>query len=267
MLKIGINFAAIICSLCLVTSGCSVVNGTADESTNEFVCNVPEGTESADTKAVQILVSSLDSKGDQRFSLGQYDNAFVCYSDALKVREQSFGTSHLSVVDSLVNLATFHEVNEEYKKAINLYKRAQQILKRHYPMPNKSVKTIQGYQAAIRYQLTDRDSLEKTRNSLIAYRQIFGSNNIFVGVTEHRLANLYLQNENYSEAEKSIRNAEVMIIQNIGADHPYYAKLLLDKARLMHLTNRGPLADELNQKADSILKKFPKKTRTPLYQK
>lgn len=231
----------------------------------EAVCAMPNDPGAGTLPTRLKLAARMDEEGDRQFLAKRYNIAEVCYKNALTLRQTSPGGLHISMVDSFYRLATLHEVREDYKDAILLYRRAINLLGRaSQPQPHR-MQAFQCYLAAIQHHGSTQSSLENVQNSLMLYRRVYGSQNAFVGATYHTLAKQYLINKNYLESEKAFNQAKRIIKQYCGKNHLYYMVVLKDFAKLLQITNRQKQAAQLEKQAESIRSRFPMKQHTKLY--
>ena len=249
-----------------LTQGCGL-KVSFDQDAGRDICETAETPDLNEGETSQSLANSLDSEGDTHFFAGEYEKASVCYNKALTIREHALGQSDTALIESFYNLATLSEVKENYNEAAQLYKRAKKLLNPQIRTHSSHFRAIQGYLAAIYYQRGSGSTQEELQRGILAYRTIYGQNHIYLGATQHNLANFYLNEKNYKKSETSFKRAMGSIRHNAGSEHPYFAVVLEDYAELLRLTNREPQADQVGKQADSIRTKFPKKQHTKLYQK
>lgn len=264
MLK-NLKFLSVIIVVSLITIACNTKKPSLQNI--DIHCYTKQVSQIIiDKAAVKKTAINLDKTGDKQFLASHYENAMNCYQQALKIREDSFGTSHLSLAESLSNIATVHEVREEYDKAEDSYLRALNILKKTKKKGQSKFNSFLGYLAAIHDQKSTKNTERELKNIIVAYKQLQDSRNIRAGIALHQMAQIYLNSKQYQKAEKKFKHTLSIVQQHIGIQHPYYAKILQGFAKCLFLTKKKNQAVKLLKKANLILNKYPKKLHTKLYQ-
>lgn len=248
-----------------MTEGCSVKT-ISDYQKKEYLCDISQSPKVIDKDSNQLMINNLDNEGDNQFLANNYQSASECYKLAFDIRAQMLGNSHIDLTKSLYNLATIHEVREEYSEAETLYRKALNILKLQNQSQQSKVNEFLGYLVAIRYQKSSKSTAKSLQGISTAFNQIHDPRNIRVGAINHQLANHYLKRKNYLESEEAFKKSLLIIRQHTGTKHPYYAKLLQDYAKLLNLTERKKQSVKFEKQADLILNNYPKKLHTKLYQ-
>jgi len=248
----------------LLIQSCSVIT-TSGHQNKDSLCDISKQTHDIDKKIALTIANTFDMQGDKHFLATDHPKASVCYKNSFKIRTQAFGPRHISLLQSLYNLATNQEAKEEYNKAERSYQKSLNILKnKSQPQPAK-LNEFLGYFAAIHYQKNTKNREKNLQSLLKVFIQLHDPHNIRVGAINHRLAIIFLKRNDLQESEKAFINALSIIKQHTGITHPYYAKILKDYSKLLYSRNKIKQAEKLQHLAEKILKKFPKKLHTKLY--
>ena len=258
---------------CLIAMSVLFLNSCSTNHLNknfniQNTCSNQAFTDSTHKAQTKVLAKKLDTQGNQFFLQRVYSEAKECYKQALKIRAAHLSKTHPSIFDNLINLATLAEVTEEYDIAKKHYINAKKLLNPKSPHHRKKFHSTKAFLFAINaHNKSFGNSIKTLKLTITGYQQILGQTSMNLSTTRHQLANLYLQEKQYSKSEKEFTRSLGTIQKFIGTQHPYFAKVLYDYAHLLKYRNKHAQAEKIEQRADSIMLKFPKKQHVKLYQK
>jgi len=97
----------------------------------EIVTNSSLVTINSNDEATNMALEAMDMVGSAYEESKCYEQAMACYEKVLLVRNQLLGNSHLSVAQSLVQVARVMELQGNLEGSLDLYRAAQSIYANH----------------------------------------------------------------------------------------------------------------------------------------
>jgi tetratricopeptide (TPR) repeat protein len=207
------------------------------------------------------LALSLNSLGDLYCKRNEPTHAVPLLARALEIREKALGPQDPLVAASLGNLADAFMRQGRLGEAEVLYQRALRILE-----------TTTEYAfslAATNYKLAElyfrhwkRDSRRLSmaevfyRRSLSVLEGHRTNAHGLLGLSMSALAELYVAERRYAEAEPLLIRALTVQEKTLGPEHPRVAEVLTTYASLLRKVHRGREAALLDKRAKSIMKTF-----------
>lgn len=169
-----------------------------------------------------IQARMFDTAGRIYTALGQYGEAKPLIERGLNIRRQIYEDDHLSVSESLHNLARLYKENGDYESAGNLYQEALNLREAHLtPDDPKIAESL--YHLGMYYQRakSNLDSAEILfRRSIEIRENAYGSFHEKVAESLRGMGGIMLANGKYTEAEEYYRRALEIQQNRLGHNHP-----------------------------------------------
>jgi tetratricopeptide (TPR) repeat protein len=183
-----------------------------------------------------------------RFYEGQgfYDQAEPWYEQCLSTTQSRFGSDHISVANSLNNLANLYSSQGRYNQAQLLYTQALELRKRllgqkHVAVANSLNNLANLYTSQGCYAEAEPLLLE----ALQIWRSSIGNNHLDVATTLNNLASLYESLGRYAEAEPLLMQALEIRQHLLEQDNPDISSNLNNLANLYASQGRYAEAEPL----------------------
>jgi len=182
---------------------------------------------------------SLNNRGVLYQTLGRYDDAEQDMKQALEVAAKTLNTNSLQYTRLQSNLALLYQQQGRFADAEEIYLKAINSIARN---PTKNKKTNPDYAhmlenlASLYVKMEQYDKAEDLYvEALAVYEKKFDNKYSGFGLTSARLGALFLVRQNLSEAEKYLLEAEEVIADTYGIDHPYSVDLQVQLGHLFWL--------------------------------
>jgi tetratricopeptide (TPR) repeat protein len=94
---------------------------------DELFCKAFEMCYSAKEENPELLGNIYNRFGSVKDKQGYYDEALLMYEESLTIKEEKFGTGHVSVASTLNNMAIVERKRGNLQKALELYERSLEI--------------------------------------------------------------------------------------------------------------------------------------------
>lgn len=181
------------------------------------------------------MAESLNSLAVLYWDQGRYTEAESLLQQALTICEQQVQPEHSDTIQSLNNLALLSFEHGRYTEAESLYRRALTILEQQLELecPHTS-QSLNGLAVLSRDANANATQADQLAHSLIG------------------LAELYVEQSRYTQAEPLLRRALAVWEQHLGPQHPHTAFALHDLARVYSAQGRYTEAELLFRRAVEI---------------
>ncbi len=180
------------------------------------------------------LALSLTSLGAVFFRQAEFDQATLCFEQALQLREAALGPDHPTVAASLNDLGAVFRQRGKYEQAIAHHQRALQIKERALGPDHPSVATSLGNLA---YVLHDQGDFEQAKTYLLRALDIqtsaLGLDHPAVATTLNGLGGVLGRLGEYEAAKASFERALRMKESALGPDHLEVAQSLSNLANVL----------------------------------
>ncbi len=193
---------------------------------------------------------------------GQYPEATALIRQSLTIREQTLGTEHHEVAESLNALTELYFKQGMYAEAEPLSNRAL-VIREKMLGPNHSDTAHSLSNLALLYQeqsrYTEAEPLNK--RALAICEQVLGPNHPDTATNLNNLAGLYQVQGRYTEAEPLNKRALAIREQTFGSEHPTVVNTLSNYVRLLRATNRKGRAAEMEARLNVLRRKISTRKR------
>ncbi len=169
-----------------------------------------------------IQARMFDVAGRVYMALGQYEEAQPLLERGLNLRKEFFGNNHLTVSESLHNLALLYNENGNYEKAGQLYQQALELRRKYLPPEDpriaESLYHVGMYNQRVH---SDMDAAESfLRQSLEIRRAALGTQHEKVAESLRGLGGVLIAKGNYAEAREHYLEALDIQEKLLGEKHP-----------------------------------------------
>ncbi len=205
-------------------------------------------------------VDTLRDKARRIIELGDYDNADQLLRKAvdidrkaIKSQQERLDNRKLSMSQSLASRADLAETKLDYKKAIDLYKEALDIL----PQNQQAIQAVyMNNLAFLHHTVANYNEAEPLMKQALAIDEArLGKDHPKVAIRLNNLALLYQATNRLAKAEPLFKRALAIDEASFGKDHPNVATRLNNLAILYQATNRMAEAEPLKKRALAIWEK------------
>ena len=208
------------------------------------------------TSARLDLAFTLNSLGALYCNIREPARAMPLLRRGLEIREQILGSNHPLITSSLDNLADAFIQQRRLNQAETLYRRSLSILE---AQSDPSLLAMTRCKLADLYfrKLRNLQQAEKLYlQALVEWKRTREHDHPQIGLTLTGLAEVYLAQSRYAEAEPPLREALEIQEKALGPAHPQVAKVLLDYASLLRKQHRQREAAPMEKRAKNIMKAF-----------
>ncbi|MCF6239934.1 MAG: CHAT domain-containing protein [Bacteroidales bacterium] len=217
-----------------------------------------------------IFANSLDflynNQGEKYEKEKNYIKAKQYYLKSLKFVELNFGKHNYGYPETCKKLAGLYIKTKEYDKAESLYNEALRIDEKLYGKEHWRVAETCKSMEAIFKQKGEFEKAKEFYQKAVNTKNIFSNNDDLLDYASscNRLANLYYDFGNFSEAELLYIKAKKIRAQVLGEENPVYSESCNKLARLYMSLGNYDKAESLFIESKNIREKtFGKKN--PLY--
>lgn len=210
--------------------------------------------EKAGAPARLDLAFSLNSLGALYCNIREPARATPLLERGLELRQQILGFDDPIISSSLDNLADVLIQRHRVDQAEALYQRSIRILEIHSD-PGLLAITLSKL-GDLHFRIL-RDPIRAEalyRQALDAWKLASEYDHPLIGLTLTRLAEVYVAQRRYSDAEPLLKEALQIQEKALGQTHPQVAKVLLDYASLLRKQRRRHEAASIQKRANNIKK-------------
>ena len=212
-----------------------------------------QAAELVPTDEQSILAEYLNLEGLRWLDAGQYTKAQTSLERALEIREETLGSAHLDLAQSLNNLALLYDAQGQYVQAEPLYQRALHIAEKALGPAHPNVATSLNNLAELyraQGQYTQAEPLYQ--RALDIKVKALGPAHPSLATNLNNLAVLYQTQGQYTQAEPLYQRALAIDEKALGAEHPTVATSLNNLAGLYYDQGQYAQAEPLYQRALAI---------------
>jgi CHAT domain-containing protein len=196
-------------------------------------------------------LKTISNQGLLYATMGRYTQAEEFTAQALKLRQEKFGSNNTSVAASLnnygvlkYNLAKYNEAEQDFESAISIIKKNGLLATMTYAIALNNQAML--FQTIGRYE--EADEVLRQAISIAEKLQNNKSKNHLKFLSNQAL--LYRQMGKYNEAEEIYLGME----KRLGKNNPDYASMLNNQAALYMVMNKEDKVEELLKKSAAIYK-------------
>jgi tetratricopeptide (TPR) repeat protein len=202
------------------------------------------------------LAFTLNSLGALYCNIKEPARAAPLLERGLEIRKQILGSNHPLIASSLDNLADAFIQQRRLDQAETLYRRSLSIL---------LAQSDPSLLAMTRCKLADfyfrklrnlQQSEELYLQALVAWKEAPEHDHPQIGLTLTGLAEVYMAQHRYAEAEPLLKKALEIQEKAVGAAHPQVARVLLDYGSLLRKQHHRREAEAMERRAKNIIKAF-----------
>lgn len=214
--------------------------------------------ELSSTDSLELPPADL-AKGFQRLadhysSEGSYAAAELAYKRVLAIQEETLGSDHLEVADTLEQIARVSSEQRKYADAEPLYRQALAIRERAWGADDPQM--VQSLQAFADWYVDQERHAEAGplyERALRIQEQALGPEHADLTKSLHKLADTHVAQGNYAEAVPLYRRAIAIHEQELGGfGNPELATILDAYAILLEKMDRLAEAEEVASRAHEI---------------
>jgi tetratricopeptide (TPR) repeat protein len=146
-------------------------------------------------------ISLLDKRGADLEALGQYDDAMACYEKALLMRNVAHGNEHVSVANSLLNVARIMELQGNVEGSLDLIRAAQGIFSSASNQQHEQQQMHDDYAQAVALLTKSIECAENNNNTMIKTALYHALGQVYVGLGDYVSATVCLVEAAKEDAE------------------------------------------------------------------
>lgn len=168
-----------------------------------------------------VQARMFDVAGRVYLALGQYEDARPLLERGLNLRKEFFGENHLTVSESLHNLALLHNENGNYEQAGQLYQQALELRRQHLPPDDPRIAESLYHMGMYNQRVhSDMDAAERFfRQSLDIRKTALGTQHEEVAESLRGLGGVLITKGDYAEAEEHYLEALEIQEKLLGEKH------------------------------------------------
>jgi tetratricopeptide (TPR) repeat protein len=180
--------------------------------------------------SLDALIYTLQTMGSSWLAQGRYGQAETCLREAWELSRQ-LPADHPEKAESATYLASALFMQGKLERAVPLLKLALSIYER---APNACqlgpvLTTLARVDASEQHYAMAEQKLQRV---LSIFDQCYSPSHIAVGFAQANLAQLYIDQRKYEQAQPLVESASIIIRAGYPETHPSVAAILYEKARL-----------------------------------
>ncbi len=198
----------------------------------------------------------LYQAGDFLHVHGFYPQSQSLHEQALAIREQAFGSDHLSVAESLNALAVLSRIQGDYEHAEGFHRQALTIREKMLSQEDRATsESLNNLAVLYRTQGKYEQAEPLFQQALSIREQMLGSEHPDTLIISLNLAKLYLEQRKFERAELLLKQALATSDRVLDPGSPLIAQCLNLMARLSFMKGANEQAETLWKRSLAIVEK------------
>ena len=191
----------------------------------------------------------LTNWGAVHYDLGDIDDAISCFSKAVAIREQYFGSDHPKTISIRLNLGSMYVQREREEEGLNILADCKKLLQGQENNNALLGKCLSNMGVAFRQLEQYEKARDAYQTALQYYRAAGSGNELSTAVAYRNLAQLLVYEEEFESARSNFQMAYQLYAKELGPSNPETIVVAGMEAEPMYLSGAFAEAKETYQNA------------------